>query len=159
VTRTGVGYDSHRFGAGGPMRLGGVDIPSDVHCAGHSDGDAICHAVTDALLGAAALGDIGELFPDTDPANAGRDSVGMLRAAHARIGEQGWLVHNVDVTVVAQRPKIGPHRAAIRQRLAEALGIALDQVFVKGKTNEGLGWIGREEGLAVIAVATISRVA
>ncbi len=159
VTRTGVGYDSHRFGAGGPMRLGGVDIPSDVHCAGHSDGDAICHAVTDALLGAAALGDIGELFPDTDPANAGRDSVGMLRAAHARIREQGWLVHNVDVTVVAQRPKIGPHRAAIRQRLAEALGIALDQVFVKGKTNEGLGWIGREEGLAVIAVATISRVA
>jgi 2-C-methyl-D-erythritol 2,4-cyclodiphosphate synthase len=159
MTRTGIGYDSHRFGAGGPMRLGGVDLPADVHCAGHSDGDAICHAVTDALLGAAALGDIGELFPDTDPANKGRDSIGMLQAAHALVRAAGYVLHNVDVTVVAQRPKIGPHRAAIRQRLAEALGVTVDQVFVKGKTNEGLGWIGREEGLAVIAVATLSRVA
>lgn len=156
-TRVGVGYDSHRFGKGGPMRLGGIDIPSSVHCAGHSDGDAICHAVTDALLGAAALGDIGEMFPDTDAANKGKDSVVMLRAAHARLEAAGYVVGNVDVTVVTQLPKIGTHRSAIRQRLAETLGVSVEQVFVKGKTNEGMGWIGKGEGLAVVAVATVSR--
>lgn len=156
-TRTGVGYDSHRFGAGGPMRLGGVDLAADVHCAGHSDGDAICHALTDAILGAAGLGDIGELYPDTDPANKGRDSVEMLAAAHALVRRAGFRVVNVDATVVAERPKIGAHRAAIRARLADVLGVAPDAVGVKGKTNEGMGWIGRGEGLAVIAVATLAR--
>lgn len=156
-TRVGVGYDSHRFGKGGPMRLGGIDIPSGVHCAGHSDGDAICHAVTDALLGAAALGDIGEMFPDTDAANKGKDSIVMLRAAHARLEAAGYIVGNVDVTVVTQLPKIGTQRGAIRQRLAETLGVSVEQVFVKGKTNEGMGWIGKGEGLAVVAVATVSR--
>jgi len=153
--RVGIGYDSHRFGDGGPMRLGGIDIPAPMHCVGHSDGDAICHAVTDALLGAAALGDIGELFPDTDPANKGRDSVAMLEAAVARLHAAGWQVGNVDVTVITQQPKIGPHRAAMRERLAGALQVDPACVFVKGKTNEGMGWIGRGEGLAVMATAAV----
>ena len=157
--RVGTGYDSHRFAAGGPMRLGGINVPSDVHCAGHSDGDAICHAVTDAILGAAALGDIGEMFPDTDAANKGKDSVVMLAAAVQRIRDAGWTPGNVDVTIVTQLPKIGPHRAQMRERLASVLGVAVSDVFVKGKTNEGMGWIGRGEGLAVIAVATLVRVA
>jgi 2-C-methyl-D-erythritol 2,4-cyclodiphosphate synthase len=137
------------------MRLGGIDIPADMHCAGHSDGDAICHAVTDAILGAAALGDIGEMFPDTDAANKNRDSIQMLAIAHARLIEHNYTVANVDVTVIAERPKIGPHRTAIRERVAAALGIEVEFVSVKGKTNEGMGWIGRGEGLAVIAVATV----
>ncbi len=155
--RVGIGYDSHRFGSGGPMRLGGIDIPASMHCAGHSDGDAICHAVTDALLGAAALGDIGEMFPDTDPANKGADSVAMLVAAVRRLHQPGWHVANVDITVVTQQPKIGPHRQAMREALSSALGVSTEAVFVKGKTNEHLGWIGREEGLAVIATASIVR--
>ena len=155
--RTGVGYDSHRFGDGGPMRLGGVDVPADVHCAGHSDGDAICHALTDAVLGAAGLGDIGELFPDTDPGNRGRDSVEMLEAALALVAREGFRVVNVDATVIAERPKIGPHRAAMRERLAAVLAVDPRAVGVKGKTNERMGWVGRGEGLAVVAVATLAR--
>lgn len=139
------------------MRLGGIDIDADFHCAGHSDGDAICHAVTDAILGAAALGDIGEMFPDTDMANKNKDSIVMLEAARDRIEGAGYSVHNIDVTVITERPKIGPHRLAIRERLAAALRVSVDDVSVKGKTNEGLGWIGRNEGLAVMAVATIVR--
>lgn len=157
VPRVGIGYDSHRFAAGGPMRLGGVDIPADVHLAGHSDGDAILHAVTDAVLGAAGLGDIGEMFPDTDAVNKGKDSAVMLAAAVTRLAAAGWMVSNVDVTVVAQRPKIGAHRSAIRERLAAVLRVNPDVVGVKGKTNEGMGWIGREEGLAVMAVALLVR--
>lgn len=137
------------------MRLGGVDIPADFHCAGHSDGDAICHAVTDAILGAAALGDIGQMFPDTDPANKGKDSTVMLRAAVDRVAAAGLRVGNVDVTVITQLPKIGPHRDAIRTRLADLLDVELSAVFVKGKTNEGMGWIGRGEGLAVMCTATL----
>lgn len=137
------------------MRLGGRDIPGDVHLSGHSDADAICHALTDAILGAAALGDIGELFPDTDAANKGRDSIEMLRHARDRVAQAGFRVTNVDVTVIAERPKIGPHRDAIRERLAQALGIEVRCVSVKGKTNEGMGWIGRGEGVACIAVATL----
>lgn len=159
LARTGIGYDSHRFGPGGPMRLGGIDIPADMHCAGHSDGDAICHAVTDALLGATGLGDIGQLFPDTDPANKGKDSIVMLQAAFARVHDAGYVVHNVDITVITQQPKIGPHREAIRARLASVLAMSVEDVFVKGKTNEGMGWIGRGEGLAVMAVTIVSRVA
>ena len=157
TTRSGIGYDSHRFAAGGPMRLGGVDIPADFHCDGHSDGDAVCHAVTDALLGAAGLGDIGEMFPDTDAANKGKDSVVMLHAAHERLRVAGWQVGNVDITVITQAPKIGPYRDAIRARLSGVLGVPVSDVSVKGKTNEGMGWIGRGDGLAVIGVATIVR--
>lgn len=155
--RTGIGYDSHRFADGGPMRLGGIDIAVDFHCAGHSDGDAICHAVTDAILGAAALGDIGEMFPDTAAENKGKDSIVMLDAALTRVHAAGWVVGNVDITVIAQRPKIGPNRAAIRERLSLALHVSIDAISVKGKTNEGMGWIGREEGLAVMCVATLVR--
>ncbi len=154
--RTGIGYDSHRFAQGGPLRLGGIDIPSDVKCTGHSDADAVCHALTDAVLGAAGAGDIGALFPDTDAANRGRDSIEMLTIAVQRILAMGWHVHQVDVTVICERPKIGPHREAMCARLAHALSVPPGHVSVKGKTNEGMGFIGRGEGVAVIAVATIA---
>jgi 2-C-methyl-D-erythritol 2,4-cyclodiphosphate synthase len=156
-TRVGTGYDSHRFAEGGPMVLGGVKIPVDYHLAGHSDGDAIAHAVTDAVLGAAGLGDIGEMFADTDPANEGRDSMEMLRSAVARLAGAGWRVQQVDATLVAERPKVLPHRAAMREALARALGVDAARVSVKGKTNEGMGWIGRGEGVACMAVATVVR--
>jgi 2-C-methyl-D-erythritol 2,4-cyclodiphosphate synthase len=156
MTRTGIGYDSHRFAPGGRMLLGGVEVATDMHLAGHSDGDAIAHALTDALLGAAAAGDIGALFPDTDPANKDRDSIQMLETAVSEINRLGYAISNVDVTVIAERPKIGPYRDRIREQLARALGVTADAVSVKGKTNEGMGWIGRGEGLACIAVATIT---
>jgi 2-C-methyl-D-erythritol 2,4-cyclodiphosphate synthase len=159
TVRVGVGYDSHRFGPGGPMMLGGVRLDVDYRLLGHSDGDAVAHALTDAVLGAAALGDIGEMFSDRDPANAGRDSVEMLRLAVARVRERGWRVSNADVTVVAERPKIGPLREAMRAAMAAALGIEPHAVSVKGKTNEGMGWIGRGEGLGCIAVATLVELA
>jgi 2-C-methyl-D-erythritol 2,4-cyclodiphosphate synthase len=159
MTRVGIGYDSHRFGSPGPMILGGVTIESDVRLLGHSDGDAIAHAVTDAVLGAAAAGDIGEMFSDNDPANRGRDSIQMLGAAVERVRAIGWRVQQVDVTVVAERPRIGPHRTAMCATLARALGVTAADVSVKGKTNEGMGWIGREEGLACIAVASIAPIA
>lgn len=156
LPRTGMGYDSHRFGHGGPMRLGGIDIPADVHLVGHSDGDAVAHAVTDAVLGAVAAGDIGEMFSDRDPENRGRDSIEMLRAAVRRVATLGWGVVSVDVTVIAEWPKVGPHRQEMRARLAAALDVGIDAVSVKGKTNESMGWIGRGEGLACIAVATLA---
>lgn len=155
ATRTGIGYDSHRFGGGGPLVLGGVRIPASDRLLGHSDGDAIAHAVTDAVLGAAAAGDIGEMFADTDPRNAGRDSVEMLRAAVARVRSLGWRVVAVDVTVVAEKPQIAPHRDAMRAALAPALGVTAQSLSIKGKTNEGMGWIGRGEGIACIAIATL----
>ena len=158
VVRIGIGYDSHRFAAGGPMTLGGCSIPADVSLVGHSDADAVAHALTDAILGAAGAGDIGAMFPDSDPVNRGRDSIAMLRAAVARVRVLGWAVHNADVTVVTERPKIGPHRDAMRASLAAALGVSVGAVSVKGKTNEGMGWIGRAEGLACMAVASLAPV-
>jgi 2-C-methyl-D-erythritol 2,4-cyclodiphosphate synthase len=153
--RTGIGYDSHRFAQGGPMVLGGVSIDSNVHLVGHSDADAVAHAVTDAILGAAAAGDIGAMFPDTEQENKGRDSMEMLGLAVARLDRLGTRVINVDVTVIAEQPKIAPHRESIRDRLAAVLGVATAAVSVKGKSNEGMGWIGKGEGLACIAVATV----
>ncbi len=141
------------------MILGGVRVASEHRLVGHSDGDAIAHAVTDAILGAAGAGDIGEMFADTDPANRGRDSIEMLRAAVERVRVRGWTVGNVDVTVIAERPKIGPYRDAIRSALSAALGLTIDDVSVKAKTNEHMGFVGREEGLACIAVATLLAVA
>ncbi|MGI8510976.1 MAG: 2-C-methyl-D-erythritol 2,4-cyclodiphosphate synthase [Gemmatimonadaceae bacterium] len=155
-TRIGIGYDSHRFVPGGPLILGGVSIPADVSLHGHSDADAVAHAVTDAVLGAAAAGDIGALFPDTDAVNKGRNSIDMLTAAVQTVRALGHSVINVDVTVVAESPRIGPHVAAMRARLAQALGVEPNAVGVKGKTNEGMGWIGRGEGIACIAVATLT---
>jgi 2-C-methyl-D-erythritol 2,4-cyclodiphosphate synthase len=154
-----MGYDSHRFAAGGPLRLGGVDIPHDRSLAGHSDGDAVAHAITDAILGAAGAGDIGAMFPDTDPANRGRDSLQMLRIAADAVRGMGWVVGNVDVTVVTESPRIGPYREAMRAALAAALGVAAADISVKGKSNEGMGSIGRGEGLACFAVVSLSRVA
>jgi 2-C-methyl-D-erythritol 2,4-cyclodiphosphate synthase len=153
--RVGIGYDSHRFAPPGPLVLGGVPIPSDVHLEGHSDGDAVAHAITDAVLGAAGMGDIGEMFSNVDPANRGRDSIEMLRSAVGRIEQAGFKVRNVDVVVVAEHPRVGPHREPMRARLSQALGVDAASVSVKGKTNEGMGWIGRGEGIACIAVATI----
>ncbi len=155
TTRVGIGYDSHRFAPPGPLILGGVPIPSDVHLEGHSDGDAVAHAITDAILGAAAAGDIGEMFSDRDPANKGKDSLEMLAAAVERISRLGWRVSQVDVAIIAERPKVSSHRELMRARLAPVLGIAVEDVSVKGKTNEGMGWIGRAEGIACIAVATV----
>lgn len=165
VARVGVGYDSHRFAAadapdaGKPLVIAGVAMPGGLTVVAHSDGDVAAHAVTDAVLGAAGLGDIGEMFPPSDAANAGRDSIEMLRLAVARVRAGGWRVANADVAVVVERPKVGPHRAAMRARLAGALGVAPEAVSVKGKTNEGLGWIGAGEGLAAHAVATLVRAA
>lgn len=156
--RVGIGYDSHRFDDGRPLVLGGVAIPDAPGLAAHSDGDAIAHAVADALLGAAALGDIGRLFPDTDAANAGADSLEMLAEAVRRLEAENYQVVNVDVTVVCERPAIGPHAAAIAERLAPVLHARPTHVSIKGKSNEGLGWIGRGEGLAVLAVASIARI-
>ena len=157
MTRTGIGYDSHRLAAPGPLVLGGVRIPFDRGLQGHSDGDAVCHALTDAVLGAAAIGDIGEMFSNTDPANRGRDSIEMLKLAVERVHVAGYRVVHADVTVIAEAPKLMPHRAAMAERLAAALGIHPGDVSVKGKTNEGMGWIGRGEGIACIAVATLER--
>lgn len=153
--KVGLGYDSHRFEAPGPLLLGGVKIPFDKHLAGHSDGDAVCHALTDAVLGAAGLGDIGEMFSDREAKNAGRDSVEMLAAAVARVKAKGLAVAQADVTVIAEAPRIAEHRDAMKKRLAAALGVTPDAVSVKGKTNEGMGWIGRGEGIACIAVVTL----
>ena len=154
--RIGLGYDSHRFEAPGPLTLGGVTIPFDKHLAGHSDGDAVCHALTDAVLGAAGLGDIGEMFSDKDPKNAGRSSADMLRLAVERVHAKGLVVVNADVAVIAEAPRLADHRNAMRQRLATMLGVATDAVSVKGKTNEGMGWIGRGEGIACVAVVMLT---
>lgn len=153
--RTGMGYDSHRFAAGGPLVLAGVRIPGDLHLIGHSDADAVCHALTDAILGAAALGDIGTLFPDTDDANMGRDSIEMLKLALVEVEKSGWTVAQVDVTVIAQTPKLQPYRDEMRRSLAAALDLPVQSIGLKGKTNEGMGFIGRGEGLACMAVATL----
>ena len=158
AVRVGIGYDSHRFAPPGPLILGGVAIPSDVHLEGHSDGDAVAHAITDAILGAAGAGDIGEMFSDRDPANKGKDSLEMLRAAVERIRTRGWRVSQVDVTIIAERPKISSHREMMKLRVAPVLGVENDAVSIKGKTNEGMGWIGRGEGIACVAVATISAI-
>jgi 2-C-methyl-D-erythritol 2,4-cyclodiphosphate synthase len=156
--RSGIGYDSHRFAPLGPIVLGGIRIPSDVHLHGHSDGDALAHAVTDAILGAAALGDIGAMFADTDAANAGRDSIEMLGLAAVRVRAAGWHVGQLDVVVIAETPKIAPHREAMRARIAAAVGIDAADVSIKGKTNEGMGFVGRGEGIACLATATLVRI-
>ena len=155
MIRVGLGYDSHRFQPPGPLILGGIRIPFDSHLHGHSDGDAVCHALTDAILGAAGAGDIGDMFSDRDPANKGRDSVEMLAETVERVRQIGFRVDHVDVTIVAESPRLTDHKEFMRARLAGALGIASADVSVKAKTNDGLGWIGRGEGIACYAVATL----
>lgn len=156
--RVGTGYDSHRFAEGRKLILGGVEIPHTHGLSGHSDADAVAHAVTDAMLGAAALGDIGTHFPPTDATYKNADSIELLRKANELLEAKGYQVVNVDVTVICEAPKIGPFAGAMRERLAGALGIGAKHVSVKGKTNEGMGWIGRGEGIAVMATALISTV-
>lgn len=155
ILRVGVGYDSHRFGEGRQLVLGGVWIPHDHALVGHSDADAVCHAVTDAVLGAGSLGDIGRLFPETDPQWKDADSLMMLGVAVARVHDAGYVIGNVDVVVICERPKIGPHAQAIRESLAHVLAVDPSMVSIKGKTNEGVDATGRGEALAVHAVATL----
>lgn len=156
--RVGIGYDSHRFAAGRALILGGVTIEHERGLAGHSDADVVAHAVTDAVLGAAGLGDIGSHFPPTDETWRDADSLALLAAAVQRTAEHNYQVVNVDVTVVCEQPRLSPHIAAMRARLAGAIGIAADLVSVKGKTNEGMGWIGRGEGIAALSVVLVDRV-
>lgn len=155
--RIGHGYDSHAFADGRRLILGGVEIEHDRGLEGHSDADAVAHAVTDALLGAAALGDIGRHFPPSDPQWKDADSLKLLAHAVRLLEGRNYQVVNVDVTVVAEEPKIGPHAPAMQERLASVLGIAPDHISIKAKSNEGLGWIGRGEGIAAFAVALIDR--
>jgi 2-C-methyl-D-erythritol 2,4-cyclodiphosphate synthase len=140
------------------LRLGGIDVPHDRHLVGHSDADVLLHAVTDAVLGAAALPDIGQMFPDCDPANRGRDSADMLRQALQAVVRAGWQVGNVDCVVLAQRPKLAPHGQTIRRRVAEILGVEPDHVGLKAKTGETVGPIGREETITAQCVALLQRV-
>lgn len=155
AARVGIGHDTHRLERGGPLRLGGVDIPFDRHCAGHSDADVLLHAVTDALLGAAALGDIGELFPDTDEANRGRDSAEMLSEALARVRSAGLRIVNVDSIVFMERPKLSPYKQAIRERMAEILEVSPKFIGLKAKTGEQVGPVGRLEAVMAESVVLL----
>ena len=155
--RVGHGYDVHRLVEGRALILGGVTVPFDRGLLGHSDADVLTHAVMDALLGAAALGDIGQHFPDNDPAYAGADSIALLERVTALLREHGWQVGNVDATVVAQTPKLAPYIPEMRRRLAEAMGLDVDCVSVKATTEERLGFTGSGEGMAAHAVALIER--
>ena len=155
--RVGHGYDVHRLVEGRALILGGVTVPFDRGLLGHSDADVLTHAVMDALLGAAALGDIGKLFPDSDAAYAGADSIALLERVTALLREHGWQVGNVDATVVAQTPKLAPYIPKMRRRLAEAMGLDVDCVSVKATTEERLGFTGSGEGMAAHAVALIER--
>jgi 2-C-methyl-D-erythritol 2,4-cyclodiphosphate synthase len=152
MTLTGIGYDSHRLAAGRRLVIGGIEIPHERGLEGHSDADVLAHAVIDALLGAAGLGDIGEHFPDTDARWRDADSIELLRVVVARLGAQGMRPLNIDCTVIMQEPKLAPHREAIRARLGEALGLQLERVNVKASTGEGIGFVGRGEGVAALAV-------
>ncbi len=155
--RIGEGFDVHALVPGRPLIIGGVHIPHPYGLLGHSDADVLLHAITDALLGAAGLGDIGQHFPDTDPQWAGADSGVLLQQAVRAVAQQGWRIGNVDCTVIAQAPRLAPHRAAMRERIATLLGMAPAQVNVKGKTTERLGFTGRGEGIAASAVCLLLR--
>ncbi len=153
--RIGTGYDSHRFDAARELVLGGIRIPDHAGLSGHSDGDAVAHAVIDAILGAASAGNVGSHFPATDAEWKGANSLDLLEKATAIVRSRGYRIVNVDVTVICESPRIGPHSGEMCRRLAEALGTLAERVSIKGKTNEGMGWIGAGEGIAVHAVALI----
>jgi 2-C-methyl-D-erythritol 2,4-cyclodiphosphate synthase len=155
MTRIGIGYDSHRLARGRRLVIGGVEIPAELGLDGHSDADVLAHAIIDALLGAAALGDIGEHFPDSDGRFRDVDSMGLLRAVLEIVSGAGFAVVNVDCTVIMEAPKLSPHRQAIRASLAAALGLELGEVSVKASTGERIGFVGRGEGVAALAVAAL----
>jgi len=154
--RTGIGWDSHRLAPGRPLILAGVTVPSELGLDGHSDADVLTHAVIDALLGAASLGDIGQHFPDTDPRYRGANSLQLLAVTLQMLAGARLSIVHVDTTLVMERPKIGPHREAMRDNLAAAMGIAAGAVNIKATTGEGIGFVGRGEGVAALAVATLS---
>lgn len=154
--RVGQGYDVHRFGPGDYVMLGGVKVPHSRGVIAHSDGDVLLHALCDALLGAAGLGDIGQHFPDTDSSYAGADSRELLKNVRAKISAAGWKVENCDLCLIAEKPKLSPHRDAIRETIASLLGLDISAVNLKATTTEKLGYTGREEGLAAQAVALLS---
>jgi 2-C-methyl-D-erythritol 2,4-cyclodiphosphate synthase len=157
LPRVGIGFDVHAFAPGRPLVLGGVTVPHDAGLAGHSDGDALIHAIIDALLGASARGDIGQWFPSSDVRWAGADSLLLLQTVVQALVADGWQIGNVDGTVIAQRPRLGPHIPAMRERLAATLGVPLDAVSVKATTTDHLGALGRAEGIAAQAVALLVR--
>ncbi len=154
---SGLGYDCHPFAAGRTLVLGGIQLPFERGLSGHSDADVLTHAIIDALLGAAALGDIGQHFPDTDDRYAGASSIELLETTVRMLNERGITIVNVDATVVIERPAISPHREAMRRTLAEAAGLAVDRVSVKATRGEGMGFVGRQEGAAALALATVER--
>jgi 2-C-methyl-D-erythritol 2,4-cyclodiphosphate synthase len=156
--RIGSGYDIHRFAEGRRLILAGVEFEGEAGLIGHSDADVVAHAVIDALLGAAGLGDIGMHFPPGDPRYNGADSIGLLRQTAALLAEYGWRAANIDATVIAERPRLAPHAAAMRANLAKASGLPAEAVSVKAKTNEGLGALGAGEAIAALAVALIERI-
>ena len=155
--RIGQGYDVHRLVPGRKLILGGVDIPWETGLLGHSDADVLLHAIMDALLGAGALGDIGQLFPDSDPRYAGADSLALLKEVGSLVRAEGWEIVNIDSTIVAQRPKLSGHIPEMRRNAAEALGLEISRVGIKATTEERLGFTGREEGIAAQAVALLRR--
>lgn len=155
--RVGQGFDVHALVEGRPLIIGGVRIPHDRGLQGHSDADVLLHAITDAILGAAGMGDIGRHFPDTDPAYKGADSRVLLRTAMQKLRDAGWKVVNVDATIHAQAPKIGPHAPAMAANISADLGMDPADVNIKAKTNEGLGYLGRKEGIAATVVALLAR--
>jgi 2-C-methyl-D-erythritol 2,4-cyclodiphosphate synthase len=158
MIRTGIGFDIHRFVPGRKLILGGVEIACEVGLDGHSDADVLCHALADALLGAVADGDIGQHFPNTDPKWKNADSVELLRQVVGRVAAKGYRVVNVDAVITAEKPKVMPHAMAMRERLAPVLGVTVEEVSIKATTMEGLGAIGRAEGIAVMTVATVEKV-
>lgn len=155
MTRCGIGYDLHRLAAGRKLMIGGAEVPFDKGPVGHSDGDVLCHALCDALLGAAGLGDIGAHFPDTDPKWKGVSSLVFLEQARRLLDERSMRISHLDAIVICERPKLGPHFPAMRAALAKSLGIAPEQINLKAKTNEGVGEIGRGEAIAAQAIVTL----
>ena len=154
--RVGIGHDTHRLADGGPLILGGVTIPHSHHLVGHSDADVLLHAVTDAILGAASLGDIGELFPNTDEVNRDRDSAEMLQLAHANVADAGFRIVNLDCIVFAQRPKLSDHKPQIAQRIADILDCQPQQIGIKAKTGEGVGAVGTGQVMQAQCVALLA---
>jgi len=157
MIRIGLGYDIHRLAEGGPLRMGGIDIPHSRHLVGHSDADVLMHAVTDALLGAGNLPDIGELFPNTAEENRNRDSTDFLRLAHEKVQELGWQIVNLDSVIHAQEPKMAPWKGLIQARLAEILLVSPDRIGIKAKTGEGVGPIGNQEAISVQCVCLLQK--
>jgi 2-C-methyl-D-erythritol 2,4-cyclodiphosphate synthase len=157
MVRSGIGFDVHKFAVGRKLILGGVEIAFEKGLAGHSDADVVCHAIADALLGAAGLGDIGMMFPDTNSKIEGISSLVILEKINQRLKKENWAIGNIDVTIIAQLPKVAPYSEMMKQAIAKALQLLNNQINIKGKTTEGLGFTGREEGIAAMATATVSK--